>query len=47
MCENISYSIQGKSSQVTPRIHFLFDILMVMGARPLYAWKKNRINFLG
>ena len=47
MCKCISYSIQRKSSQVTPRIHFCFDLLMVMGARPPYAWMKKRTNFLG
>ena len=47
MCKCISYSIQRKSSQVTPRIHFYFDLLMVMGARPPYAWMKKRTKFLG
>ena len=47
MCKLISYSIQGKSSQVTPGIHFMFDILMLIGARPPYAWKQKRTNFLG
>ena len=42
MCKLISYSIQSKSSQVTQGIHFCFDILMVMGATPPYAWKEKK-----
>ena len=35
MCKCIAgYSIQRQWSQVTPKMHFCFHLLMVMGVRP-------------
>ena len=44
ICTCISYSIQRKSSQITPRIHFCLDLLRVLDYHT--HERKRRSNFL-